>query len=541
MNNAEEEKVFVSYEFVVFLLALLTVYYLIPKRFQWMLLLIANFVFYYSAGPYACILILVTSVTVYLAGIIMGKLDGRIEAYNQRIKSGEIPKTSREEKKQYKEKINRKKKACMIACLLLNLGILAVLKYTNFIIENVNVVMDAAGKDGFAFKDFILPLGISFYTFQAVGYLLDVYWGKCEPQKKLPRFVLFVSFFPQLIQGPISRYSDLSKTLYEKHYFDWRQVRFGLERILWGYFKKLVVADRISVVVANIMGEPDYYTGAYVLLGMLFYAAQLYADFTGGIDITIGIAQALGIKVEENFIRPFFSKNITEYWRRWHISMGTWFRDYVFYPCSLSKGVKNTTLFCKKRFGMVVARRIAVYISTLVTWFTTGIWHGADWHFIVWGLVNGVIILISEEFTPLYEKFHKRYPKLVQTVFFKAFQVARTFLLLCCIRLFDTYGSVRVSIRQFVHMFTKFDLQKVNKHEILELGLSKQGYIVFFIGVLAMFCVSMLGRKKSVREQISELPYIIRFGIYVLLFFVVLLFGAYGIGFDAQQFIYNQF
>ncbi len=534
---------FVSYEFIIFLVALLVAYYLVPKKLQWILLLAANFLFYCSAGGYAWILILVTSVTVYLAGILMGRLDGHLENYNQKIKSGEIPKPSREEKKEYKKKINNKKKLCMLVCLLFNLGILAVLKYTNFVIENINVARNAMGngEGTIAYVDLILPLGISFYTFQAVGYLLDVYWGKCEPQKNLPRFVLFVSFFPQLIQGPISRYSDLSKTLYQEHSFDWKQVRFGLERVLWGYFKKLVVADRISVVVANLMGDPDYYTGAYVLIGMLFYAAQLYADFTGGIDITIGIAQALGIHVEENFIRPFFSKNIAEYWRRWHITMGTWFRDYVFYPCSISGPVKNITLFCKKHFGMGMARRIAVYISTMITWFATGIWHGADWHFIVWGLTNGVIILISEELTPLYTKFHERFPKLVESTVYRGFQIIRTFLLLCCIRLFDTYGSVRVSVRQFIHMFTKFDLQKVTGEEMLALGLSASEYIVFLVGVLLMFLVSMAGRGKSVRVQIAQLPYVVRFGIFVLLFFVVLLFGTYGIGFDAQQFIYNQF
>ena len=392
-----------------------------------------------------------------------------------------------------------------------------------------------------AYMDFILSLGISFYTFQAIGYLLDVYWGKCEPQRNLPKFVLFVSFFPQLIQGPISRYSDLSQSLYKEHAFDWKQIRFGLERVLWGYFKKLVIADRISVAVVTLMGEPEYYSGAYVLIGMLFYAVQLYADFTGGIDITIGIAQALGIHLEENFVRPFFSKSIAEYWRRWHITMGTWFRDYVFYPCSISSPVKSVTLFCKKYFGLSVARRIAVYISTMITWFATGIWHGADWHFIVWGLANGVIILISEELAPLYERFHKKFPNLINTFVYRGFQVIRTFMLLCCIRLFDTYGSVRVSIRQFVSMFTQFDVQKVSKKEMLALGLSSKEYIVLLCGVTAMFLVSMAGRRGSVREQIAKMPYLVRFALFTVLFFAVILLGTYGIGFDAQQFIYNQF
>ncbi|MCD7825969.1 MAG: MBOAT family protein [Clostridiaceae bacterium] len=532
---------FISYEFILFLLMVFILYYLIPKRFQWILLLAANFLFYFSAGTWYPVFILFTSMTVYLAGRAVGALDEKLAAYDAAVKAGEIAKPSREEKRLYKKGINTKKKRYMLLCLFLNLGILAVLKYTNFVIENVNVVFEKFGRDSLGYADLILPLGISFYTFQAVGYLLDVYWGKCKPQKNFLRFTLFVSFFPQLIQGPISRYADLSKTLYQEHAFDWKQVRFGLERILWGYFKKLVVADRLNIAVAALMDDPEYYTGAFVFVGMLFYAVQLYADFTGGIDITIGIAQVFGIRVEENFIRPFFSKNIAQYWRRWHITMGTWFRDYVFYPCSLSRPVKALSTWSKKRFGMPVARRIAVYIATILTWFATGIWHGADWHFIVWGLTNGVIILVSEELAPLYQRFHQRFPKLAAAFGYRMFQVLRTFLLMCCIRLFDTYGSVRVSVRQFIHMFTQWGLHPVTRQELTDLGLSGAEYFVAAAGVLAMFLVSMLGRDGSVREKLSEKPYLVRYSVFVLLFFAVILFGSYGVGYDARQFIYNQF
>ena len=254
---------FISYEFILFLLVLFAVYYVIPKRFQWILLLIANFLFYYSAGAFYPLFILATSVTVWFAGVCIDRQEGQWQSYQAEIKAGKIEKPSRDEKKAVKAKIGGKKKRIMLVCLLFNLGILAVLKYTNFVIDNVNTVLDAAGRTELPYADLILPLGISFYTFQAVAYLLDVYWGKCSAQKNLPRFILFVSFFPQLIQGPISRYGDLSQTLYAKHSFDGKQVRFGLERILWGYFKKLVIADRLSGAISMLMGDPEYYTGAY--------------------------------------------------------------------------------------------------------------------------------------------------------------------------------------------------------------------------------------------------------------------------------------
>ncbi len=534
---------FASYQFILFLLILFLIYYCVPKRCQWVILLVSGFLFYFSAGAWYPVFILITSVTVYGTGRKLGALDRELEEYRFKIKQGEIPAPSREERKAFKAAVNRRKKRCMLICLFVNVGILAVVKYTNFALENVNALLEWSGNSARfdAERDIILPMGISFYTFQAVGYLLDVYWNKCVPQKNFFKFTLFVSFFPQLIQGPISRYGDLSETLYQEHRFDWKQVRFGLERMLWGYFKKMVIADRISVAVIAMMEDWKYYDGAYVVLIMIFYAIQLYADFTGGIDITIGIAQVFGVRVQENFIRPYFSKNIAEYWRRWHISMGTWFRDYVFYPFSISRVNKKLTGFCKKKFGMAAARRVAVYISTIVVWVATGIWHGADWYFVAWGLANGVIILVSEELAPLYKKFHEKFPRLAGNVWYRGFQVLRTFALMSCLRLFDNYQSVKVTLRQFIHMFTEFDISKINREELTALGLKVQDYMVVFSGVVIMFAVSMLGRRGSVRDKIAAKPYIFRYGIFVVLFFAVLLLGYYGVGFDAKQFIYNQF
>lgn len=532
---------FVSYEFILFLLVVFSLYYLIPKKGQWILLLAANFCFYAYADIRYPVFLILTSITVYGAARWLEYYAEKLERYRGQIKSGEIPKPTREEKKKYRKGIESRKKVIMLVCLFLNLAILAVVKYTNFAIGNINFFVERAGKAPISFVDMIVPLGISFYTFQAIGYLLDVYWEKCEIQRNYFRFLLFVSFFPQLIQGPISRYKDLSRTMYKEHSFDWHSVCFGLERILWGYFKKLVLADRVFVAVASIAENPGYYTGEFVLVGMLFYALQLYADFTGGIDITIGISQVLGIRVEENFIRPFFSKNIAEYWRRWHISMGTWFRDYAFYPCSISRPVKSLTTFCKKHFGMAAARRVAVYIATVLVWLATGIWHGAEWRFVIWGLANGVIILISEECEPLYQRFHRLFPKLGNTVVYRGFQVLRTFFLMSCLRLFDVYGSVRGTLRQFVHIFTQYGKHPVTGNELLGLGLTVSDYIILGIGTLIMFGVSMSGRTGSVRQKIAQKPYVIRYMVFVALFFAVLLFGNYGQGYDVQQFIYNQF
>lgn len=532
---------FVSYEFIFFLLVVFLLYYLLPGKGQWILLLVASFAFYACADVRYPVFLILTSSIVYGAAAWIGYYNKKLERYQQQVQSGEIPKPTREEKRRYRKGIQNRKKWIMLVCLFINLGILAVVKYTNFAISNINVLVERAGNNPISFADMIVPLGISFYTFQAIGYLLDIYWEKCEIQKNYFRFLLFVSFFPQLIQGPISRYRDLSRTMYEVHPFDWHSICLGLERILWGYFKKLVIADRVYLAVAALAENPGYYTGGFVLVEMLFYALQLYADFTGGIDITIGIAQVLGIRLEENFIRPFFSKNIAEYWRRWHVSMGTWFRDYVFYPCSISRPVKRLIAFCKKHFGMAAARRIAVYISSILVWLATGIWHGAEWRFVIWGLANGVILLLSEECVPLYQRFHKWLPTLGTTLVYRGFQVLRTFFLMSCLRLFDVYGSVRGALRQFVHMFTQYGKHPVTANELLGFGLTSSDYIILGIGTFLMAAVSMSGRTGSVREKIARKPYVIRYIMFVALFFSVLLFGNYGQGYDVQQFIYNQY
>ena len=528
---------FTSYSFIGFMAVLLLAYYLVPKKCQWPLLLAASYIFYFLAGAGYLVYILVTTLTVYFAARMIDRNAGRQSDYLKEHKA----ELSKEEKKAYKEKQRKVRLRWMILCLLLNLGILAVVKYTNFFISNVNGILKAFGGTAqFSFITLALPMGISFYTFQAVGYLIDVYRGTVPAEKNPFRFALFVSFFPQLIQGPISRFGDLAKTLFEKHPFDSRTVCYGLQRVLWGYFKKLVVADRILAGVSTIIGDAGAYQGAYVLVGMLFYTCELYADFTGGIDITIGISQALGVTVQENFNLPYFSRSLKEYWRRWHISMCSWFRDYIFYPVSISRPMQKFTRFSKKHFGERVGRRLPMYLSSFTVWFATGIWHGASWNFIVWGLGNWAILMASEELEPLYERFHKRFG--ARGRLYAVFQMLRTFLLVCCLNIFDCYASLGDTFRAFGSMFTVPNWNVLWDGSLMGLGLTMLDYGILAGGVAVMFGVSLLKRTGgSVRERIGKRPYPLRFAVWYGLFLIVLLMGAYGIGYDASQFIYNQF
>lgn len=528
---------FTSYEFLGFAAVVIFAYYLIPKKCQWPLLLAASYLFYAIAGVDCLVYILATTVTVYFAALRIERNTLRQSAYLKEHK-GDL---SKDEKKAYKEGQKKIRLRWFVLCILLNIGILVAVKYTNFFISNVNGILTAFGQTKqLSFFSLALPMGISFYTFQAIGYLIDVYRGTVPAQKNPFRFALFVSFFPQLVQGPISRFGDLGKTLYGEHSFDAKTVSYGLERILWGYFKKMVVADRILAGVTTIIGDTDTYGGAYVLVGMLFYTLQLYADFTGGIDITIGIAEAMGITVQENFNRPYFSKSLKEYWRRWHISMCSWFRDYIFYPVSVSGFMQKFSKFARGHFGLKVGKRLPVYISSFAVWFATGIWHGASWNFIVWGLGNWAVLMISEELEPLYERFHGRF-RFGETPAYKIFQMGRTFLLVCCLNIFDCYHSLGDTFRAFASMFTRGNWSVLWDGSLMALGLSGLDYIILGAGVVLMLTVSLLQRSGSVRDKISARPYPLRFVIWYGLFILVLLMGAYGIGYDASQFIYNQF
>lgn len=531
---------FTSYEFLFFILLVFVAYYIAPKKYQWKLLLMFSYVFYAYSGIEYIRYILITTVTTYIISCMISKKYEEQKAYLAKHKA----EMDREQRKAYKASVKKKTWRMLVACLVLNFGILAVIKYADFTITNINSILHTFGVGGewgaFAFA---LPLGISFYTFQTMGYVIDVYRGKYSAEKNIGKLALFISFFPQLIQGPISRFDDLSKTMFAEHAYDAKQVGFGLQRIMWGYFKKVVVADRLLVAVKLLYGDPQNYTGAYVLVGMIFYAVQLYGDFTGGIDITIGIAEVLGIKVKENFLQPYFSKNIMEYWNRWHISLGSWFKEYLFYPISVCQPMLKLSKNSRKRLGDAIGKRVPVYIATIVVWFVTGFWHGAAWNFIVWGLMNCVVILISEELKPLYERFHANFPLINEKWWYRFFCIVRTFLLMSCLRSFDCYRDVPLTFRMWGEMVTKFNPAIFFDGSLLELGLTVGDYIVVLIAVLLFILVSNLELigKGSVREQIATKPPLVRYAIYYGLFLAIIIFGAYGIGYDSSQFIYNQF
>ena len=527
---------FTSYGFIVFLAILFAAYFLTPSRFQWITLLVGSYVFYAFAGLECLVFILFTTVTAYIVSILMKRA---IDRENEYV-SANRETLSKEERKEYRARAKKKRLGILVFGLVLNFGVLAVLKYTAFAVHNVNGILGLFGREGFSIPSLLLPMGISFYTFQTMGYLIDVYRAKAEPERNPAKLALFVSFFPQLVQGPISRFGDLGAQLTAPHRFNAKQFSFGLQRILWGYFKKLVIADRVLVAMNTMLDAPEEYRGAYVLLLIILYSIQIYADFTGGIDITIGIAEAMGIKLKENFDRPFSSKSTKEYWKRWHITMGTWFDDYIFKPTPTTKPMLKLNRTLTAKFGRKAAARVIAYIAMALTWFVTGIWHGAGWNFIVWGMLNCAVIMVSELLEPLYKKFHGRFPRLTASRAYGCFMSVRTFLLMGIIRSLDCYRNVGMTFAMWGSMLTMKGFGGMLGGGILELGLTLVDLVIVLSAVALVFVMSKIKTKGDAREWLYDRP-VLNWTLCGILLVVTLMLGAYGVGYDASQFIYNQF
>ena len=493
-----------SLAFIGALVLVFALYYILPKKAQWPLLLLASLGFYACSdgGWRALCYVLFTVLSTWLIAWRIAAMQVKQKAYVAEHRAA----LSREERKAYNAKQKRAQRRWLILGLVLNIGIMGI-----------TIILKSTALKDILHINVLVPLGISYYTFRIMGYLIDVFWGKAQAQKNPARLALFTIFFPQVWMGPISRYDYISEGLFGRHKFDWDSFQRGAQRIILGFFKKLVVADRLRLALPELTQQ----SGMAALFAMLIYAAQLYCDFTGGIDIAIGIAECFGIKMEENFLSPFRSKNIFEYWRRWHITMGTWFRDYVFYPISVAKPLQKLTGKLKSRGAK---RRIPVYIATIVTWFVTGIWHGAAWNFIAWGLANGIVILISQELQPLYEKFHKRWPKMRGRAY-DAFQIARTFLLMAFIRAFDIYQDVPLTFSRFASVFARPQLSGLA--EAVQV-LPWLDWLVAGLGI----CLLLAGT-----ERLRKLPA----PVWLLLILVILVFGVYGLGYDASAFIYTRY
>ena len=536
---------FTSLLFALFVGITLVIYYVLPaKKYQWAVLLAAGYFFYlYNSYRYAAF-ILATTITIYAAGRAISKVKTET---SQKIKEmkGEW---TRDEKKAFKQQAEKKKKAILTITLLFNFGILFILKYLNFMAGGLMHLLGGGSGDA-QIISILLPLGISFYTFQATGYLIDVYRDTCDAENNLLKFALFVSFFPQIVQGPISEFGQLQPQLTGEHHAEWDHFKLGGELILWGLFKKLVIADRMFAAINTVTGDYKAYPGEMILFAALMYALQLYADFSGGIDIARGVAELFGIRLEQNFRQPYFSRSINEYWRRWHITLGAWMKKYVFYTLAVSNLFLNVSKSMgKSRFGSTAAgkhisRTFPTAMASFIVFLLIGIWHGANSRYIGFGVWNGFVIMFSTLMAPAYEWALKKLHINAEAAWWKLFQMVRTFIVVLIGYYFDIAPDMKGAIDMMVRSVRDCHLPiTVEQIHSLDLRLIDAAIIMYGAAIMLYFSIRL--EKTGLEapgDLINKRPAWLQWIVILIGVLSVITFGMYGSGTEGTNFVYMGF
>lgn len=476
--------IFNSIDYLFFLPLVVFIYFIIPHRFRWVLLLGASYYFYMVWKPEYILLIIASTLVDYFAGIMMGKQNSK-----------------------------QKRKKFLLLSLVANLGLLFVFKYFNFFNQELGRLYTSITSQTYSIQSLkvLLPIGISFYTFQTLSYSIDVYRGKRDPEKHLGYFALYVTFFPQLVAGPIERSDKLLPQLRKAKTFSYQNFMDGLLKICWGFFKKVVIADRVAVLVNTVYGDLPAFSGAYYIVATLGFAVQIYCDFSGYSDIAIGSAKIMGIDLMENFKMPYFSKSINEFWTRWHISLSRWFKDYLYIPL----GGNRTT------------KRWQYYRNILIVFLVSGLWHGAEWTFVIWGLLHGAVQIA--------ERLAKREERRFKLP--NALKVVLTFMFVCFTWIFFRADNISDAFYIVAHLSLDGARAVLNELTTQTMGLDKPELVLLVAATVLLFIFDGIMRYK--RNPI-RLSYMQKGLVVVALVVIVVIFGYYG-KYQQSQFIYFQF
>lgn len=520
----------------LFLPITVVLYWLMPQKAKRWLLLLANYIFFWLISGKLVAFLLVTTLSIYLFGLWIDKLQ-------QKRKIAAKSAADRAEKKAIKKAYQTKQRWVIFLAVLIHIGALLVIKYTPFFLENVNALIKLCGSDfAFAIPKFLMPIGISFFSLQAVSYILDVYHGAIKADRNYLRLSLFISFFPQIVEGPICKYADTADQIYAVKQVSYTNLTLGLQRIAYGLMKKMVVADRLNIMVKTIFDDYSEFGGATVALGAVMYTIQLYMDFSGSMDAVCGTAQIFGIEMPENFKRPFFSRSVSEFWKRWHISLGAWFRDYIFYPISMSKPMKNLTTSARKKLGNHFGPLIAGAVALFAVWFCNGLWHGAAWTYIFFGLYHFVMILIGNIFAPFGKKINDKLHINSECFAYRVMQMVRTTAFVIIGEMFFRANTLHDGFAMFKQLFTQLDFSELKDGYLTLLGVDLKDMFIVAVTVLIVFVVSVLNEKGiNIREELQKRNIFIRGAIFVALIVFIFIFGAYGIGYDPVDPMYANF
>ncbi len=523
---------YASFSFLLFSGIVVLLYYIVPKKFQRHLLLAANIFFYVYAGIQYVPFLVATLLATFFAGKAMGKI---YEEEKLLLKECSVV----AEKKKVKADCKAKAKKPLILALIITVGLLVACKYTKFLLTNVNSVLSAVGLGQIGIFKMIVPLGVSFYTFMAISYVLDIYWKRYEAERSFLNYAVYLTYFPHIAQGPIDRFNHFKQQLPKEGIaFDGVKVSDGAQLVILGLFKKLVIADRLGIFVSEIYSNYKNYSGLILIVATVLYSIQIYADFSGCIDIVSGVSEMFGIKLQKNFDHPYFSKNIPEFWRRWHMSLGEWFKDYIYYPISVSKLVKKVKKNSKsKKFSELFSSCFPI----LIVWLTTGIWHGASWNYVAWGLYYAAIMIAGTVFEPLCNKINTKLHINTESFSWKLWQMTRTFILCCIGRVFFRANGLRAALHIFKSMFSGLSMKYLAGDAIFNYGLDWKNFVFVLFAILILWAIDMLQERMHIREELRKQGIIFRWLIIFLGIFAVIIFGIYGPGYDASTFIYDQF
>ena len=505
-------------------------YILAPQKAKWCVLLVGSYVFYFISSKGHVLSLLAATLVVWGAGLWIQKLDDTFKAKRKGLE--------RAEKKVLKAKYSRYKSWVLTLGVVLTLGLLIACKYTNFFIDTANSLfkLDIGG------VNIVQPLGISFYSMMAVSYLVDVHSGKYAAQKNPFRVGLYLAFFLTIVEGPFARYDQFGTQLQECKKFNPSDFVYGAQRVLWGLFKKVVIADRAAEFVDMVFDNNQDYTGVVVAAAILFYTLQLYCEFSGVMDIMCGLGETMGLRLPENFRRPFFAKGINEFWQRWHITLGAWLRDYIFYPISFSKPFMNASKKARAKFNPYYANLIPTAVALFFVWFANGFWHGAGWKYIVYGLYYYVLMMIGMFLEPLFRVICGKLKIDRNSKPFGIFQMLRTFVIVNVGMLIFRADTLKIAASMLVSIFTDLNIKAMLPGAHNGLGLDINDYLILLIGTAIVFVVGLVQEKGiDIRAKFAQLPFIVKFILMLAALLAVVIFGAYGEGYGKVDLIYANF
>ncbi len=527
---------FFSIEYMfVFLPIAIVVYWLSPQKIRKYVLLLESCAFFWLISGMLVAYLFLSAVSIYGFGLWLEK--------NNEKKKEALHGLEAVEKKRVKKEFTSRAYFILALATVIHIGGLLVLKYSAFAAGNINSLF-ALMKIGvrISIPKFIMPIGISFFTLQAVSYVVDVYRGKITADKNFLRVFLWLSFFPQIVEGPICRYSQTAEQLWRAEKIRFESLTFGLQRIIFGMMKKIVVADRLNTMIENVFGNYNEYHGGVIAMAAVCYTIQLYMDFSGSMDAVMGTAQIFGVEMPENFKRPFFSRTISEFWKRWHVTLGEWLKDYIFYPITMLKPMQRLTKSARKRLGNYFGSLLTGSIALFCVWFANGLWHGAAWSFIFFGMYHFVLILTGRIFAPAIKTINGKLRINTSSKPYRAMQIIRNDILVVIGELFFRANGLKAGMRMFGKAVTDFSFGSSAHSLLRKLSIDYADLFIVGVTLAIVFVVSIFNEKgMCVRAELRKKNIVLRWTVLLALCMYIVIFGAYGIGYMPVDPIYANF